>query len=81
MVHFVCHHPNRGDEKWYEKTIKSLEHTSLVEKTAKKAFTEGQETRVIQSLFAEISAVAMASHAIFSTYIVRRWEEEYRLCP
>lgn len=68
VVHFMIHHPNRASQKWYEETIKSLGHTSILDKEIRMGLSEEQQKRLVQTLFSEISAVVLSSHAIFATY-------------
>ena len=68
VVHFMVHHPNRAGQQWYEETIKALGHTSILDKETKKGLSEEQQKRLMQTLFSEIGAIVLSSHAIFATY-------------
>lgn len=66
-IHFMVHHPHRADAKWYQETIKSLGHASIIGK--KDVVDEAHRERLVQTLFAEIAAVVLASHGLLVTYI------------
>ena len=68
MVHFAVNHQARADATWYQATIKSLGHSSII---SKKQFPEGNPQRdvLIATLFCEILATIMVSHAINAFYI------------
>lgn len=66
MVHFAINHQARADEHWYNHTIKSLGHTSLISK--KRFPDEDQRAVLLATLFCEILATTLLSHAIYTTY-------------
>lgn len=69
MVHATINHQARADKEWYHGAIKSLGHTNLVNK---KKYPEGTEQRnvLVTTLFSEILATILASHAIHTLYVV-----------